>query len=223
MRASTSLVAVLAAIAVCFGQGISEPRLSAEQRPESNATRRESRVIDALNNCIQARFRDIDDRFGVRRIVKIGETPHRFEPESVVEMSSVRALEQARLEVILYVAGTRVMRPAPALSLIGDANARAIIKGPVRVTSGATSTDGAAALRPMGGRPARDARIRDQRIARVHAVRLDLRGSSSPSVRAGVSAVPQRRWPKALDPGEDWRLAGSRYVRVSPGVVASCA
>ena len=142
MRASTSLVAVLAAIAVCFGQGISEPRLSAEQRPESKATRRESRVIDALNNCIQARFRDIDDRFGVRRIVKIGETPHRFEPESVVEMSSVRALEQARLEVILYVAGTRVMRPAPALSLIGDANARAIIKGPVRVTSGATSTDG---------------------------------------------------------------------------------
>jgi hypothetical protein len=59
----------------------------------------ESRAISALNDCIQERFKEINDRFGVARIVKIGETPHRFQPESVAEMSSVRALEQARLQL----------------------------------------------------------------------------------------------------------------------------
>ncbi len=97
----------------------------------------EWRAISALNDCIQRRFEDINDRFGVARIVRIGETPHRFQPESVAEMGSVRALEQARLQVILYVAGTRVLRPTPTLPLVGNAHALAIIKGPVRVTPGA--------------------------------------------------------------------------------------
>ena len=100
-----------------------------------------SRLIGALDGCIQERFKDVNDRFGIARLVKIDERAHRFEPESVAEMSSVRGLEQARLQVVLYVAGTRVMRPTPRLPLVGDAHARAIIKGPVHVTSGASATD----------------------------------------------------------------------------------
>jgi hypothetical protein len=141
MRASKSLVAVLT-VATVGVVGLSAPPLLARQRPEAGGMGNISRVIGALNDCIQGRFQDINDRFGISRVVKIGETPHRFQPESVAEMSSVRALEQARLEVVLYVAGTRVMRPTPALALISDAHARAIVKGPVRVTSGPGTTDG---------------------------------------------------------------------------------
>ena len=141
MGASKPLLAVLATMAIVGVLGLSAPPLVAGQRPEAGGLGTVSRVIGALNDCIQGRFEDINDRFGISRVVKIGETPHRFQPESVAEMSSVRALEQARLEVVLYVAGPRVMRPTPALALIGNAHARAIIKGPVRVTSGAGTTD----------------------------------------------------------------------------------
>jgi hypothetical protein len=129
-------VVAIAALAASGGLGWVRT-LSADQISRDAGTGVEGHVISALNDCIQQRFEEINDRFGVARFVRIGETPHRFQPESVAEMGSVRALEQARLQVVLYVAGTRVLRPTPTLPLVGNAHALAIIKGPVRVTPGA--------------------------------------------------------------------------------------
>lgn len=158
MRTTKPLVAALA-MAILGGPG-SSATISAGQRPGAAGPGADMQAISAFNDCIQDRFKDIIDRFGVSRIVKLGETPHRFQPESVAEMGSVRALEQARLEVVLYVAGTRVLRPAPALPLVADAHAYAIIKGPVRVTAGSSPTDAArapsaSALREEGRRAMR--------------------------------------------------------------------
>jgi hypothetical protein len=123
------------AVAVAAGLTVMAPSLVARQRgDDGNASA--SRLIDALDDCIQGRFRDITDRFGVARIVPMGPTPHRFTPENVAELSSVRALERARMEVILYVAGVRVLRPTPPMALLAGAHARAIVKGPVRMTGG---------------------------------------------------------------------------------------
>jgi hypothetical protein len=131
MRAGTIVVA---AVTIAAGLMAAAPPLAARQRSSERSTPA-SRLIDALDDCIQGRFRDITDRFGVARIAPMGPTPHRFSPESVAELSSVRALEQARLQVILYVAGARVLRPAPPMTLLASAHARAIVKGPVRMTS----------------------------------------------------------------------------------------
>jgi hypothetical protein len=129
-------VVAIAALAASGGLGWVRT-LSATQISRDAERGVEWHAISALNDCIQRRFEEINDRFGVARIVRIGETPHRFQPESVAEMGSVRALEQARLQVVLYVAGPRVLRPTPTLPFVGNAHALAIVKGPVRVTPGA--------------------------------------------------------------------------------------
>jgi len=40
--------------------------------------------IGQLNDGIQERFKDVDEQFGIRRIVTT-RTPHRFTPETVAE------------------------------------------------------------------------------------------------------------------------------------------
>jgi len=117
-----------------------EPALSAgQQRPTAIGTPAVSLAIDALNDCIQKRFEEMDGRFGVSRVVNINRAPHAFEPESVSEMSAVRGLQQAGLRVVLYVTGLRVMRPTPSLPLVGELHARSMIKGPVLITSRAAA------------------------------------------------------------------------------------
>lgn len=92
--------------------------------------------IASLNRSIQDRFKDVDTLFGLRRIVVIGDTPHRFKPENVAELSAVHELESARLRVALYVAGRRVLDREPDLTTKTPfALNRRVIFGPVNVTS----------------------------------------------------------------------------------------
>ena len=91
--------------------------------------------IAALNRVIQERFKDVDKMFGARRIVLLGDTPHRFRPESVAEFSAVQGLVDAKLRVAIYLAGRRVLDREPDLStkVPYEVNRRVII-GPVAVT-----------------------------------------------------------------------------------------
>jgi hypothetical protein len=73
----------------------------------------ESQVIDALDDCIQQRFKDIDKSFGFRRIIRAGDTPHRFKPENTKEFSSIKELSSQKVEVALYLASRSVLGDKP--------------------------------------------------------------------------------------------------------------
>jgi hypothetical protein len=91
--------------------------------------------IGALNRVIQDRFKDVDKQFGLRRIVVIGDTPHRFKPDSVAELEVVKELEDSRLRVALYLAGRRVLQREPDLTTKEPfALNRRVLFGPIAVT-----------------------------------------------------------------------------------------
>lgn len=91
--------------------------------------------IASLNRSIQERFKDVDKYFGLRRIVVIGDTPHQFRPESVVELSAVQELKDARMRVALYLAGRSVLNQEPDLTTKEPTVInRRVIFGPVSVT-----------------------------------------------------------------------------------------
>jgi hypothetical protein len=91
--------------------------------------------IASLNRSIQDRFKDVDDTFGLRRIVVIGDTPHRFRPETVTELAAVREVEDVQLRVAMYVAGRRVLDREPDLTTKAPfAVDRRVIFGPIAVT-----------------------------------------------------------------------------------------
>jgi hypothetical protein len=73
----------------------------------------ESQFIDALDDCIQQRFKDIDQMFGFRRITQAGDTPHRFKPENAKELASVRELNAQGLNVALYLTSRSVLGDKP--------------------------------------------------------------------------------------------------------------
>ena len=75
------------------------------------------RLIGILNDRIQERFLDVDNGFGISRLMRPRSGPHRFEPENVREMAVVRDLERANVSALLY---------------LGSAQRK--IKGPVLVT-----------------------------------------------------------------------------------------
>lgn len=92
--------------------------------------------IASLNRSIQDRFKDVDDTFGLRRIVVLGDTPHRFRPETVTELAAVREVEDAQLRVAMYVAGRRVLDREPDLTTKTPfAVNRRVIFGPIAVTA----------------------------------------------------------------------------------------
>jgi hypothetical protein len=91
--------------------------------------------IAALNRAIQERFKDVDTTFGLRRIVVIGDTPHRFKPENAGELAAVQELDDARLRVAIYVAGRRVLQREPDLNTkVPFELNRRVIFGPIVVT-----------------------------------------------------------------------------------------
>ena len=98
-----------------------------------DAQERERAAIIAFDQCIQERFKDVDEGFGYRRIVKAGETPHRFNAENASEMTAVRDLERTGMRVLLYLTGRRVLGPKPPASTDPVVFSR-IIKGPAQVT-----------------------------------------------------------------------------------------
>jgi len=78
----------------------------------ADTSRPELRAIAELNDTIQQRFMTIDKLFGYSRMVKPDSTrPHQFLPENVRETEAVRTLENAKMDVVLYLAGRRVLKP----------------------------------------------------------------------------------------------------------------
>jgi hypothetical protein len=112
------------------------------------------RLVSALNDCIQKRFKEIDTRFGMRRVIRIWETPHTFKPEQASEFAAVQDLQRATLRVVLYLAGRRVQLPTPDTSTWSPGQAWSLIKGPVAITP-PVDTPGRAgspvSLSPPGG------------------------------------------------------------------------
>ena len=92
------------------------------------------RLIHALDERIQERFRKTDERFGITRVVRLDDSPHTFRPEHVGETAAVENLKRAGLDVVLYVAGRRVLSEQPDASWPQAAQWR-LVKGPVMVAA----------------------------------------------------------------------------------------
>jgi hypothetical protein len=122
-------------------------RLSASQTPLTDAERA-AVLISSFDGCIQGRFADVDEKFGFRRIVNPGDTPHRFKPESTREIDAVGGLEGAGLRVVLYLTGRRVLREEPQPDGPGANPFRALIKGPVLITHAAAGENAPAGAVP---------------------------------------------------------------------------
>ena len=130
VRTCSSVVGIVLAGIVLAGTWLAAPPAAAQAVRVADA-----QLITALNDCLQDRFKDVDEGFGFRRIVRIGETPHRFTPENARELTAVRGLERAGLRVVLYLTGRRVLQPRPDRVVPGTIVGRRIINGPVLVTS----------------------------------------------------------------------------------------
>ena len=105
----------------------------------ADTSRPELRAIAELNDCIQQRFTTTDRLFGYSRIAT-PMSPHKFLPENVRETEAVKALEQARMEVVVYVAGRRVLQRQTG------PNDWSNPRGPLQITSG----NGQASSPPSG-------------------------------------------------------------------------
>ena len=115
----------------------------ADERKVPKDNDAEYRLLDALNERIQERFKRLDDRrFGYARVATVRSIPHTFDAESIGETSALRDLERAQLRVVMYVAGRRILRAdASSVDLSTVASAKvepfaklSLIKGPVVVT-----------------------------------------------------------------------------------------
>ena len=74
-----------------------------------------TRIIGTLNERIQERFKDINNGFGISRLMRPERLPHRLEPETVSEMAVVRELERTGFGVILYLGSHRGSVKGPVL------------------------------------------------------------------------------------------------------------
>lgn len=91
-------------------------------------------LIAALDDCIQQRFLDVEKGFGFRRIIRPGDTPHRFKAGNAKELTIVEYLTRARLDVVLYLAGRGIVGPKLNSQHV-DSIAGNLIKGPVFITA----------------------------------------------------------------------------------------
>jgi hypothetical protein len=148
MRRDRFVIVFVSLLAVLVVSVASVARLSASQSPLTDAERA-AVLISAFDGCIQGRFADIDDKFGFRRIVTPGETPHRFKPESTRELDAVRGLEGAGFRVVLYLTGRRVLREDPQPDVPGANPFRALIKGPVVITHASDASASAPASKDV--------------------------------------------------------------------------
>lgn len=103
--------------------------------PSQEHSDSEADLIAALDDCIQQRFLDVDKGFGFSRVIRPGSTPHRFKAENAKELTIVEYLTGARLDVVLYLAGRRIVE-AKLNSEDVDSIAGSLIKGPVSITPG---------------------------------------------------------------------------------------
>jgi len=103
--------------------------------PSQEHSDSEADLIAALDDCIQQRFLDVDKGFGFSRVIRPGDTPHRFKAENAKELTIVEYLTRSRLDVVLYLAGRRIVE-AKLNSGDADSIAGSLIKGPVSITPG---------------------------------------------------------------------------------------
>jgi len=125
------LFALLVAFGFSSGPSASTLRSFGPSQEHSDS---EADLIAALDDCIQQRFLDVVKGFGFSRVIRPGDTPHRFKAENAKELTMVEYLTRARLDVVLYLAGRRIVE---AKSNSEDDNiAGSLIKGPVSITPG---------------------------------------------------------------------------------------
>ena len=136
MRNSTRVIVLAAgfSFAICAVHWRSRPLSAAQDsRVAGDVTTR--RMLRVLDDCLQGRFRDVNEGFGMSRVIRPGETAHRFKPENAREMNVVRDLEQANRRVVFYLASRRVLKTMPGPGSWGAGDGWGIIKGPVQITS----------------------------------------------------------------------------------------
>jgi len=128
----TSLAVVfLAAFAALYLNGrssIAQPQAGKPQACDSDL-----QLLSEFNDRIQERFKDVDNGFGYRRIIRPGDTPHRFSAENAKELKIVDDLKKAEVKVALYLAGRGALL---ANTVEMKLNPRFLIKGPGLVTVG---------------------------------------------------------------------------------------
>jgi len=95
-------------------------------------------VIDALDECIQKRFRQFDTRFGITRMRPLTLHENYFRPETQAERDAVAELDKGGWQVAFYLVGRRILGPKPDMTkfrpiLGGDTHP--IINGPIAITS----------------------------------------------------------------------------------------
>lgn len=135
MRRARTLCAALLAVLAPFALipdrlASARPAAFAQEHDDPDAS-----LVIALDECIQERFKDVDENFGFRRIIPPGTSAHRFTPENARELEIVKALEKSGLEVALYLAGRSVLGPKPDEAAWRNKNLRPLIKGPVLVSA----------------------------------------------------------------------------------------
>lgn len=75
---------------------------------ETQAARASIALLDSFDDCIQDRFRDlIGNRLGLARVIP--SNPHAFFAHNVREESVVQYLDAARLNVVMYVGGRKLL------------------------------------------------------------------------------------------------------------------
>ena len=146
MRTQRLVTSALTVAAIFFVAGLSMTvAVPARQTPSTP----ETRLLSSLNSCIQARFQEIDLKFGISRVIKPGATPHRFEPGTVREISAVRELEDAGLRVVLYLTGRQILREKPQPAALSADAIWELIKGPVLITQVAPAGNPSSAPAPL--------------------------------------------------------------------------
>jgi hypothetical protein len=105
MRVRVLVAAATLAVLVSLSAG---PRTGYTQDVRAARASDIAALLRAFDNCIQDRFADLQfGRFGTARV--LAASPHRFFAENVREESIVGYLERARLVVVMYVGGRRLL------------------------------------------------------------------------------------------------------------------
>jgi hypothetical protein len=129
MKRSVATVCMLVGICVMtYGFLLDVSSVRAQEHLDSGRD-----LILALDDCIQKRFLDIDKGFGYRRIVRRGDSPHRFNPENAKELSIVGDLTRARLSVGLYLAGRNSLKSASDATEAAASTGKPI-RGPIIIS-----------------------------------------------------------------------------------------
>ena len=133
MRTGRGFVAAVSALLITLAAGASMSRDASARQVAGDD---EYRLIDALNDRVQERFRNLGDgRFGYGRVAAPMRVPHRFDAESASEAGVIRDLERAGLRVVVYVTGRAVLRSGVDRPRDGVVTlAPSLVKGPAIVT-----------------------------------------------------------------------------------------